>query len=161
MTEAADLHLDHARRLGFIREETRFEIVLLHDRINALIAAEAFLTIAFVIAMTNTNPQWGWAFARIVGPLLSLVGLILAALSWPGVDASFKIIVEWNVRQMQLIGENPHLTDAMWRAAVLGRHNVRADPDQRKTMLFARVVPAVFGVAYAILTIVALLLPHR
>jgi len=156
-----ELPIDAVRRLAFIREETRFEIGLLHDRINALISAEAFLTIAFTMAMSNTNAHWGSTFSTLVPPILSLVGLVLAVLAWPGVDASFKIIVEWNVRQRELLQDKPLLTDSMWRLDVLGRGNQRADPDQRSTMLFARAVPAVFTVAWSVLTIIALVLPER
>ena len=45
LRETSDMEVDDVRRLAFLREETRFEIGLLHDRINALISAEAFLTI--------------------------------------------------------------------------------------------------------------------
>lgn len=55
-----------ARQLAFIREETRFEVGLLHERVNALIAAEAFLTIAFTTAMSNSNPNWGAAITFVV-----------------------------------------------------------------------------------------------
>ena len=161
MNDSSERPVDDVRRLTFIREETRFEIGLLHDRVNALIGAEAFLTIAFTMAMSNSNRHWGATFSALVPPILSLVGLLLAALAWPGVDASFKIIVEWNVRQSQLMHANPQLTDSMWRLDVLGRGNQRADPDQRQTMLFARAVPAVFCIAWAILTVIALVLPSR
>ncbi len=159
MRDSSDMQVDDVRRLAFIREETRFEIGLLHDRINALISAEAFLTISFTMAMGSTNARWGSAFPVIVAPMLSLLGLALAMLSWPGVTASFKIIVEWNVRQRALMHGNSPLIDSMWRLDVPGRDNLRADPDQRHTMLFARMVPAVFSVAWAILTMVALVLP--
>ena len=157
--ETSDMEVDDVRRLAFLREETRFEIGLLHDRINALISAEAFLTISFTMAMGGTNARWGPAFATIVAPMLSLLGLALAILSWPGVNASFRIIVEWNTRQTQLMRDNTPLIDSMWRLDVPGRGNLRADPDQRQTMLFARAVPAVFAAAWAILTVVALVLP--
>ena len=159
MGDVPELPVDSVQRLKFIREETRFEIGLLHDRINALISAEAFLTIAFTMAISNTNARWGSTFSILVAPMLSSVGLTLAVLAWPGVDASFKIIVEWNLRQMQLMRENPVLIDTMWREYVL--HNRNADPDQRKTMLFTRAVPPVFGIAWAILTVVAIVLPLR
>ena len=140
----------------FIREETRFEIVLLHERINALIGAEAFLTIAYTAAMSNGNAHWGTAFSAIVAPLLSIIGLLLAALAWPGVDASFNIILHWNRRQLQLMRERPALVETMWRPRPEGRD----DPDQRTTMLFARAVPIVFGIAWMLLTVVALVLPR-
>ncbi len=161
MRDDVEIPVANVRRLAFIREETRFEIGLLHDRINALISAEAFLTIAFTMAMSNTNTHWGTLFSTLVAPILSLLGLILAALAWPGVDASFKIIYEWSSRQRQFMDENPLVTDLMWRLDVLGKGNRRADPDTRNTMLFARAVPAVFGVSWAILTVIALVLPLR
>jgi len=157
----AELLVDDVRRFAFIREETRFEIGLLHDRINALISAEAFLTIAFTMAMSNSNARSGTTFSVVVPPVLSLVGLVLAALAWPGVDASFKIIVEWTTRQREFMQENPVFTALMWRLEVPGKGNLRADPDTRTTMFFARAVPAVFGIAWAILTIIALVLPLR
>jgi hypothetical protein len=161
MREASDLPEDYARRLAFIREETRFEVGLLHDRINALISAEAFLTIAFTMAMSNTNARWGITFSVLVAPLLSLLGLILAVLAWPGVDASFKIIVEWSARQIAVMQENPEMTALWWRLPVMGKDNRRADPDLRNSMRFARTVPIVFGIAWAVLTAIALVLPLR
>ena len=156
-----EIPIDYVRRLGFLREETRFEIGLLHDRVNALISAEAFLTIAFTMAMSNSNAYWGTTFSTLVPPILSLLGLILALLAWPGVDASDKIIVEWNVRQMALMQEDPVMTDVMWRLDRSGRNSKRASPERGLSMLFARTVPAVFSVAWAILTVIALLLPLR
>ena len=144
---------------AFIREETRFEVTLLHDRVNALIGAEAFLTIAFTAAMSNGSVQWGETFAAVVAPVLSVLGLLLAILAWPGVDASFRIIMAWNERQRSLMAERPDLVAATWRPAALRRGNARADPDQRWSMIFARAVPVVFIVAWTILTGVAFILP--
>jgi hypothetical protein len=159
--ENLELPVDIVQRLVFIREETRFEIGLLHDRVNALISAEAFLTIAYTMAMSNASLRWGVLFSTLVAPILALVGLVLAALAWPGVDASYKIIFEWSSRQHQFMEEAPLMTELMWRLDVLGRGNRRADPDTRSTMLFARAVPAVFGVSWAILTVIAVVLPLR
>lgn len=153
--------VDEARRFEFIREETRFEIGLLHDRINALISAEAFLTIAFTMAISNSVAHQGTTFFTLVPVVLSLVGLVLAALAWPGVDASYRIIVEWSLRQRQFMQENPKTTHLMWRLEVLRKRNLRADPDTRITMFFARAVPAVFGIAWTILTVLAVILPLR
>ena len=147
------------RQFVFLREETRFEINLLHDRVNALIGAEAFLTIAFTSAMANTHPRWGSTFSVVVGPALSIVGIVLALLAWPGVKASFKIIIEWNIRQRQLIRDSPVMVDTMWRPDPPGRKKVRADPNVHRSMIFARSVPFVFVVAWTILGTVAVSLP--
>ena len=131
--------------------------MLLHERINALIGAEAFLTIAFAASMSNTNARWGALFSVIVAPMLSVIGLLLAVLAWPGVDASFRIVLAWNRRQLQLFEERPGLAEALWRPHVQGQR----DPDQHRTMLFARAVPLVFGVLWLVLSVVALVLPVR
>ena len=64
-------------------------------------------------------------------------------------------------RQRQVMRENPQLIEAMWRPHVLGKRGSRADPDQKRSMLFARVVPGVFAAAWAVPTVVALVLPFR
>lgn len=66
-----------------MRQETRFEIGLLHDRVNALVTAEAFLTIAYTAAMSNGAP-WGATFSMVASPVLSVLGLALALLACHG-----------------------------------------------------------------------------
>ncbi len=147
---------DEIRRLIFIREETRFEVGLLHDRINALIGAEAFLTIAFTMALGAPRQPTGIAIATVIPPILSIVGLTLAIIAWPGIEATFKIILAWDARQLELFHANDRLVETMWRRDLSGRA-----ARQHLTMLFARAGPLVFGVAWAILTCVALVLPLR
>ncbi|NAZ86357.1 hypothetical protein [Kineococcus indalonis] len=65
-----------------ILAEVGSEIRWLHERVNALLAAEAFLTIAFTAAMSSDG-----AWARVVAPVLALLGLVLAAVAWPGCGA--------------------------------------------------------------------------
>ena len=161
MSEAPGSPVDDVRRLAFIREETRFEMGVLHDRINALISAEAFLTIAFTMAMGNANSRPDSVFFVLISLTLALVGLILAALAWPGVNTSFKVIIEWNAILRQVLHENAALTASMWRPPLLNSGDLRADLDQRSSMLFARLVPALFGVAWTMLAITALVLPSR
>ena len=161
MLEKSATPVGYIRRLAFIREETRFEIGLLHDRINALISAEAFLTIAYTMAMSNSNVRWGAAFSALVPPILSLLGFVLAILAWPGVNSSYKILVEWNVQQLALMHGDPVMTEVMWRLDSLGSGSRRTNPDRGLSMLFARAVPTVFGIAWAALTIIAIVLPLR
>ncbi len=142
-------------RLAFIRETTRFEIGLLHARVNALVAAEAFLTIAFTAAMSNGTP-WGATFAAVVSPILSLLGFVLAVLAWPGVAATVKIILGWTARQTELLERNPKLMATLWEPSADVRRDRRADPDQWRSMLFFRAAPGLFALVWAVLTIVAL-----
>ena len=146
-----------AEVLAFIREETRFEIGLLHDRVNALLGAEAFLTIAFTAAMSNGTP-WGGRFAAVVAPILSVLGLLLALLAWPGIERTVKIIGEWTVRRLELLEHDPALAASMWGLAQRARGAQRKDPAQGRSMLFFRAVPALFTVVWAALTVVALVI---
>ena len=157
----SDIPADDVRRIAFAREETRFELGVLNDRINALISAEAFLTIAFTMAMGSANAYSGAAFFKIVASILSTLGLVLAVLAWPGVNTSYKTIIEWNSLLLNVMEGNPALAKSMWRPPISSRGNRRTDLDQRNSMLFARAVPVAFGVAWAILTVVAAMLPLR
>ncbi len=104
MTVSAELPEEHVRRLAFVREEMRFEIGILHDRINALISAEAFLLISFTMSLVYATAHWRDKFF-FVPPMLSVIGFMLAVLAWPGVNTSYKIIVEWNIILVQVLSE--------------------------------------------------------
>jgi hypothetical protein len=144
-------------RLAFMREATRFEIGLLHARVNALVAAEAFLTIAFTAAMSNGTP-WGATFAAVVSPILSMLGLVLALLAWPGVTATVKIILGWTARQTELLERNPKLMATLWGPSADRLGDRRADSAQWRSMLFFRAAPGLFAVVWAALTVVALVI---
>lgn len=148
-----------AQQLASMRKETRFEIGLLHDRVNALLAAEAFLTIAYTAAMSNGTP-WGATFSRVVSPVLSILGLLLAAAAWPGIDTTVRLVLEWTTRQRQLVDDSPFLADTVRGLAAGGGRRNRADRDQRRSMWFFRAVPVLFVVVWVVLTVVALALPR-
>jgi hypothetical protein len=142
-------------QLMFIRDEIRFEIGLLHDRVNALLAAEAFLTIAYTAAMSN-GTTWGPTFSRIVSPILSLLGLFLALLAWPGVDATVKIVLAWTSRERRLFDDNPSLFGTIPGGLVAASGTQgRLESVQRRSMLFSRAVPVLFVTVWATLTVVA------
>lgn len=145
-----------AEQLAFIREETRSEITLLHERVNALVGAEAFLTIAFTGAMGNTAPG-GERFSAVVGPVLSVLGLVLALLAWPGVESTVRTVRTWTARRTALLRRDPSLRTTVWGMAVEGRGEGRADPDHWRSMLFFRAAPPLFAVVWTVLTAYVLL----
>ena len=108
-----------AERLALVREETRFELGLLHDRVNALL------------------------------------GLLLALLSLPGVRAAVRIVLAQTALQAELVGRLPGLVDA-------GYHGVPGRPsmvnDQRRSLLFFRTVPVLFGTVWIVLGVLSLVL---
>ena len=143
-----------AEHLALIQAEIRFELDLLHQRVNALLAAEAFLTIAYTAAMSN-GAAWGLAFARVAAPVLSGLGLILALLVIPGVAATVRIVLSQTARKEQVLLRLPGHARA-------GFHGVAGGPsalaDQRRSMLFFRAAPVLFAVAWTALLVLALVL---
>lgn len=160
MHDTADPSKEYILRLSFIREEMRFEIGILHDRINALISTEAFLLISFTMALVYSNARWSDKFF-LVSPMLSLIGFLLAVLAWPGVNTSYRIVVEWNILLIATLNEAHGLPDFMWRPSVFQDGDSRTQADHRNGLLFARLVPIVFAIAWTILTGIVLTAPLR
>ena len=159
MSEPGEHWAGTTEDLAFIRDQTRFELGLLHDRVNALVAAESFLAIAFTTAMGNAT-AWGVSFARVVSPVLAVLGLLLALLAWPGIDATVRIILRWTARQDALLARHTALGSTRWGQAAQGRDSRGDGPDQRRSMLFFRAVPGLFVLVWLALTVVALVLPR-
>jgi hypothetical protein len=148
-----------AQQLAFVRTEAGIEIGLLHERVNALLAAEAFLTIAYTAAMSN-GTAWGETFAVVVAPILAVLGLLLALLAWPGIDGTVRMVLDWTARQQYLLDEHPVLVGSVRGLAARGGGRGRAYSDQRRGMLFFRAVPILFALVWAAFTVVALVVPH-
>ena len=102
--------VDPAVLLEGIRDETRFELQLLHERVNTLLAAEAFLTIAYTATM-NSKGTW----AAVVAPVLAVLGLLLAGLAWPGVRTTANLVMQWTYQVGDLIQRYPQARPA-WSA---------------------------------------------
>lgn len=141
---------DYSAQILTIREEMRFEIGIFHERINALISAEAFLLISFTMALTYTGRGTSSLFFWI-SHTLSAVGFILAALAWPGVATSYKIIVEWNIMLMSALKAGHAASTVQWRPSVFMDGDRRIQADHRRGMLFSRFVPAIFIIAWTLL----------
>ena len=146
---------DHLKRISAIRDEMRFEIGVFHDRINALISAEAFLLISFTMALTYAGQGAATPFFWI-SPTLAIVGFALAALAWPGVATSYRIIVEWNVLFVDVLNEAHAASTVGWRPSVFVHGDKRTQADHRRSMLFSRFVPAIFMLAWVILACIVL-----
>ena len=156
MTEQA---AEDSELLAFIRAELRFELSLLHDRVNALLGAEAFLTIAYTAAMGN-GVTWGATFSTVVSPILSLLGLLLALLARPGVAVTVRLVLEWTAEQAELLERDAGLSSGVSGLSARRTDVRRLVPDQSRSMLFFRAVPMLFALAWLALTVVALVLPH-
>lgn len=139
--------------LALVREETRTELGLLHERVNALLAAEAFLTIAYTAAMSN-GAEWGRTFALVAAPVLAVLGLLLALLALPGVATTARIILAGTALQEDLYTRLPATGDVR-RGVAMRPAGVR---DQRRGLVFFRAVPVLFAVVWVVLLALALAL---
>ena len=143
---------DAARQVETILTETGFEIRLLHERVNALLSAEAFLTIAYTAAM---SAQGTWA--RVVAPLLAVLGLVLAAVAWPGIRTTGRLVRTWTSRLGAVLAQHPGARpgwDADWE------DQSRREADQRRSSWFFLTVPAAFALVWVVLLVVALVVPR-
>ncbi|MBE7211019.1 MAG: hypothetical protein INR65_08365 [Gluconacetobacter diazotrophicus] len=147
---------DHPARIAAIREEMRFEIGVFHDRINALISAEAFLLISFTMALAYAGHAHATPLSWI-GPVLAAIGFTLAGLAWPGVATSYEIIVEWNILFMDALAAGHAASALRWRPSVFMRGDKRIQADHRRGMLFSRFVPVIFMIAWVVLAAIVLL----
>ena len=92
--------------------------------------------------------------------ILSVLGLLLALLAWPGIQATAGLILSWNARQLDLVERNPALSATMWGLAVRGPGDRRVGPDQWRSMLFFRAAPGLFALVWTTLTVIALVIHH-
>jgi len=142
-----------AALLAAVREETLAELGLLHARVNALLAAEAFLIIAYTAAMSDGAP-WGRAFATVAAPLLAVLGLLLALTTVPAVRTAARILLALSAQQDELYarlgGSAPGYHGGAGRPRAVG--------DQRHALLFFRAVPVLFAVVWVVLGVLALVL---
>lgn len=141
---------DHLARMAAIRKEMHFEVGVFHERINALISAESFLLISFTMALTYAGEGAATSFFWI-SPILAAIGFTLAALAWPGVATSYKIIVEWNILFVAALDAGHEASTVLWRPSVFVDGNRRIQADHRRGMLFSRFIPIIFMVAWVVL----------
>ncbi len=136
--------------LAEIRRETRFELQLLHERVNTLLAAEAFLTIAYTAAMSSRG-----TWAAVVAPVLAVLGLLLAALAWPGVRMTAQLVMQWTYQVGDLIERYPQ-AQTSWSADHQDRRTREAG--QLRSLLLFRFAPPIFLSVWVILLICSLVL---
>lgn len=131
------------QQIAAIREETSFEITLLHERVNALLAATTFLTIAYT-ATRGSSGDW----VALVGPVLAGFGLLLALLAWPGVSATARLVVMLTSRADDFLEQHQGALP-VWSGGEGGRR--RRESDQRRSLLFFRAAPGLLVVLWVVL----------
>lgn len=141
-------------RLALIRAEIQFELGLLHQRVNALLAAEAFLTIAYTAAMSNST-AWGRPFAAVAAPALSILGLLLGLLLLPGSTATARIVLTQTALLEQSVARLPGSGHGGYYG-LAGRPS--ALTEQRRSLWFFQAVPILFSAVWIVLFVLTLVL---
>jgi hypothetical protein len=142
--------VDVHARVRAMRAETRTELELLHQRVNTVLAAEAFLTIAYTASM-GSQGRW----ATVTAPVLAGLGLLLALLAWPGVRTTAGLVSLWTRRVGELLESVAAPVDDLPDTLLDRRRNERS---QRQSLLLFRCVPPVFGIVWTVLLVVSLTL---
>lgn len=78
----------------------------------------------------------------MAAPVLAVLGLLLAVLAPPGVRVTVRIVLAQTALQAELVERLPGQVDVGYYG-VGGRPSAMAD--QRRTLLFFRAVPVLFG----------------
>lgn len=141
---------DPAALLASLRDETRFELNLLHERVNTLLAAEAFLTIAYTATMSSSG-RW----SAVVAPVLAVLGLLLAALAWPGVSTTAQLVMALTYQFGNVVDGHPEALPS----GAAGRGDRRArEIGQRRSLLLFRFAAPLFLSVWVVLLACSLLL---
>lgn len=117
-----------------LRAEIKAELNFLHDRVNALVSVEAFLTIAFTAALSS-SARWSVPVAMVLAGL----GFTLAWLAWAGVSPNATLILELTLEHDQMLSH----------ASIPGARRTRQV--QTHSVLFFRVAPALFTLTWLVL----------
>ncbi len=112
------------------------------------------------MALAYASPGPGGKFFWITA-VLPAIGFTLAALAWPGVITSYKIIVEWNVLFVDVLNAAHAASTLHWRPSVFVDGDRRIQADHRRGMLFSRYVPVIFMIAWVLLAGIVLSSPWR
>ena len=136
--------------LHFYRSEIRFESGLIAERLSALLNSQAFLVIAYASSMSaaslRPSPQASVGALLLLPALLTLLGLVLSVLAWPGIKAAHAVTDRWTARERELHE----------RVAALSLFHLVSDEASRRELarrsyagsLFSRQAPFAFIVAW-------------
>ncbi len=150
--------------LAFYRSEIKFESELLSNRLNAFIASQSFLVIAYASALSASSRDWHGPLVLVLPPSLALLGLVLALQAWPGISAAHAVIQQWHERQHELLSRAQDLSEYREAiAAALGQSGpgpARRDRFKQGTE-FATRAPWIFAAAWCHFGLIPLVMHLR
>ncbi|WP_148203517.1 hypothetical protein [Sodalis glossinidius] len=71
--------------LTFYRSEIQWQSGLLSRKLNAFIASQSFLVIAYATSISSLVGKWKNPFTLLFPLLLSVLALVLIFQTWPGI----------------------------------------------------------------------------
>ena len=136
--------LDDIDKLGFYREEIKFEFNLLAQRSVILVTCQSFLVVPLAILHTAGNFRAVLVLVYIVAALGIFVALVLRR----PLNAAHRTINKWLLKQRALLKENEDLADfKIDRDAIPGvDEDLNKDRDHIMSLAFSRHGPWVFCV---------------
>jgi hypothetical protein len=115
-----------------------------------LISSQSFLVLAYGTAMSGLIGHWGEPLALAFPPFLALLGLTLFLEAWPGINAAYAVLDDWQQRQGELLTGNRDLTELL--PPPLARTGDETDQTAQRRFqqgtLFAKQAPWIFAVAW-------------
>ena len=93
-------------QLSYIRAEIRAEIGLLNDRLNALMASQSFLVIAYASTLSSGYGDFRTLFILILPPFLAVLGAALVFEARPSLKAALQAIEHWREREAALVSSS-------------------------------------------------------
>lgn len=156
-------------KLNYYRGEDRHEWSLLSHRLSSYVTSQSFLMTSYAVAMGNSNPKWSDCFTLLFLSLVAILGLVTSWLSYPGIAGAMQILELWHRKERQLALADPTATtrdaprDAamddfldgrpLTRSPVTGEYTI--DEIHDRSLRFAVAAPWLFGVAWALLLVLA------
>ncbi|WP_125933114.1 hypothetical protein [Candidatus Sodalis sp. SoCistrobi] len=75
--------------LRFYRSEIQWQSGLLSGRLNAFIASQSFLVIAYATSISSLVGRWNNPFTLLFPPFLGVLALVLIFQAWPGIRSAY------------------------------------------------------------------------
>jgi len=136
--------LEDIDKLGFYREEIKFEFSLLAQRSVMLVTCQSFLVVPLAILHTAANFRAVHVLVYIVAALGIFVALVLRR----PLNAAHRTINKWLLKQRVLLKNNEELADIkIDRDAIPGvDEDLKRDRDHIMSLAFSRHGPWAFCV---------------
>ncbi|MEN3259856.1 hypothetical protein AAH678_14080 [Sodalis endosymbiont of Spalangia cameroni] len=144
--------------LKFYCSEIQWQSGLLSGRLNAFIASQSFLVIAYATAISSLVGNWKNPFALLFPPFLGMLALVLIFQAWPGIRSAYAELKGWQECQDRLLFDRQELGDYDLYLDERRAENATAYPGAawkyfRQGVLFPRHAPWVFLFVWCYLTL--------